>query len=190
MDFTPRPAPKDAPVPAPTAQELPAKKPKASSTNRSEIQNKVRLIKFSTLRAKFWREITPSFILPNVNLNELESQRRNRPADVANANAKMEAMESQEADACSGRWYDQSGRLLVAVFADHIFQVSSAQDLLSPNLTVRSMRELRQKKALLKTLHRRLKRIFSLTQFRAEQKRMSNEPRSKAKLFISVLVSW
>jgi hypothetical protein len=102
-------------------------------------------VKNSRSRAELWRKITPSFILPNANLEELEKQPSNRPADVAGAKKAMEAMESQEADACSGRWYDQSGRLMVAVFADHIslVPVSSAHDLLSPDLTDRSTRELR-----------------------------------------------
>jgi hypothetical protein len=88
--------------------------------------------------------MTPSFVLPDVNLERLEMQPRNRPEDVAQAKEKMKAMESRKADACSGRWYDQSGRVMVAVFADHIslVPVSSAHDFLSPDLTDRSATEL------------------------------------------------
>lgn len=95
-------------------------------------------------RAKTWLKITPSFVLPNVNLEQLEIQPRNRPEHVALAKETMKAMESQEADACSGRWYDQSGRLMVAVFANHIslVPVNTVHDLLSPDLTDTSATEL------------------------------------------------
>jgi hypothetical protein len=72
-----------------------------------------------------WLQVTPSFVLPNANLAGMEMQPKNRPEDVELAKKKMEEMEFQEVDACSGRWYDPSGRLMVAVFADHIVPVGS-----------------------------------------------------------------
>jgi hypothetical protein len=63
--------------------------------------------------------------MPDADLAKMETQPKNRPEDVARAKKKMEDMESQHADACSGRWYDPSGRLMVAVFADHIVPVGS-----------------------------------------------------------------
>jgi len=126
----PRPAPKNVPAPKPTAEDLPARKRKVISKQRSEIATRDRWVKNARNRAELWSKITPSFVLPNASLEELEKKPNNRPADVADSKKTMEAMESQEADACSGRWYDQSGRLMVAVFADHFHfvPVSSAHD--------------------------------------------------------------
>jgi hypothetical protein len=122
-------------------QVLPAKKRKA---RRSELQIRNRWVNDCQDRANTWLKLTPSFVLPNVKLEQLEMQPCNRPEDVALAKETMKAMESQEADTCSGRWYDQSGRLMVAVFTDHIslVPVSSAHDLLSPDLTDRRATEL------------------------------------------------
>ena len=123
-----RPAPKDAPVPTPTVSQLPAKE--EPSTRRSEGQNWTRWIETCRKRAHLWQRETPSFTMPDIDLAHFEQQPKNRKKDVKLAEMKMREMESQTADACSGRWYDKSGRLMVAVFADHILTVSLALQLL------------------------------------------------------------
>ena len=177
-------------MPTPTVQEFSTKKRKAASKQRSEFATRDRWVKNAQSRADLWFKITPSFILPNASLEELEKNPSNRPADVADSKMMMEAMESQEADACSGRWYDSSGRLMVAVFADHfhLLPVSSAHDLQSPDLTDRSKRELRLKPALLKTTRRpRKTRSCQCTQLRAERNWTSSKPKSEVVFLLSAL---
>ena len=99
--------------------ELPAKKLKAA-TRRSERQLRKRWFETSRRRAKQWLKVTPSFVVPDADLALMETQPKNRPEDVELAKETMKKMGSQPADACSGRWYDASGRLMVAVFADHL----------------------------------------------------------------------
>jgi hypothetical protein len=62
--------------------------------------------------------------MPDADLADMEKQPKNRPEDVELEIKNMDKMRLQTADACSGRWFDKSGRLMVAVFADHIVQVS------------------------------------------------------------------
>jgi hypothetical protein len=44
--------------------------------------------------------------------------------DVNKAEVIIEKMQDWPADACSGRWYDQNEKIILAVFADHIKSVS------------------------------------------------------------------
>jgi hypothetical protein len=118
------PAPRKAPVPKPNVSELPAKKLKANRTRRSERGMRERWAEASLHRAKQWLANVPSFTLANTNLADMEKQPKNRPKDIEIEMKKMDEMASQKADACSGRWFDQSGRLMVAVYADHIVPVS------------------------------------------------------------------
>ena len=63
--------------------------------------------------------------MPEIILSELENAPKNAKAAVKDAEMIMKDMALQIPDACSGRWYDKEGRLMVAVFADHIKSVSS-----------------------------------------------------------------
>jgi hypothetical protein len=62
--------------------------------------------------------------MPYADLADMEKQPKNRPQDIEIQMKKMDEMRLQTADACSGRWFDKSGRLMVAVFANHIVPVS------------------------------------------------------------------
>jgi hypothetical protein len=97
---------------------------KASATRRSERRILERWANASLYRAKQWLDNTPSFTMPYADLADMEKQPKNRPEDIEIQIKKMDKMRLQTADACSGRWFDKSGRLMVAVFADHIVPVS------------------------------------------------------------------
>jgi hypothetical protein len=53
-----------------------------------------------------------------VRLSELAKRPKNKHIDEAYK--KMEEMKDWPADACSGLWYDQDNKLLVAYIANHI----------------------------------------------------------------------
>jgi hypothetical protein len=61
--------------------------------------------------------------MPEIDLSVFEKAPKNAKKAVKNAEILMKNMASQIPDACSGRWYDKTGRLMVAVFADHIKSV-------------------------------------------------------------------
>lgn len=90
------------------------------SRKRSPGQTKERNKSTTDYRAKKWLTSTPSFDLPDIDLASLEKRPKNNKADRASAAKMVQVMNEWPADACSGRWYDKKGRLMVAVFADNI----------------------------------------------------------------------
>jgi hypothetical protein len=119
----PTPYPSRRPSPRPTLETLPAQ---AGIVNRkrSEAVTRERWVECCKRRAKLWSESTPDFVLPSVSLAALESWRKNSNKDIAKAERQIRSMQDWPADACSGRWWDKGGNLLVAVFADQIQAVS------------------------------------------------------------------
>jgi hypothetical protein len=76
-------------------------------------------------RALRWLLYTPSYVLPDVSLDDLHLRSTNSSADMDLANDIISHMREWPADACSGRWFDRDGKLMVAVFAEHIDTVST-----------------------------------------------------------------
>lgn len=65
-----------------------------------------------------WVKYAASFVLPDVDLDELAARPKQSKNEMAKALAIVAEMESWPSDACSGRWKDKNGKLMVAYFAD------------------------------------------------------------------------
>ena len=66
---------------------------------------------------------TPSFVLPGTSLATLSQRAKNTRLGIQKAGQVVATMETWPSDACSGHWYDEEGKLLIAAFADHIYEV-------------------------------------------------------------------
>jgi hypothetical protein len=115
-----RPKRDNAPVPAPTMSKLPLQTKKKKKAKRSAVtKNEWR--DSCAYRANLWFNSAPRYRLP-VRLSELAKRPKNKHVDEAYE--KMEEMEDWPADACSGLWYDEDDKLLVAYIAHDIVPVS------------------------------------------------------------------
>ena len=74
-------------------------------------------------RALAWEQCAPTFSLIDTSLDALSQRPRNAKKGIELAEQKMAEMSSWPSDACSGRWYDEDGKLLIAAFSDHILEV-------------------------------------------------------------------
>lgn len=114
-----RPERDGAPVPAPTMSKLPLQT-KKKNRKRSAAVTKNNWRDQCAHRANLWFSSMPRYRLP-VRLSELAKQPKNKHVDEAYE--KMEEMKDWPADACSGLWYDEDDKLLVAYIANHIVPV-------------------------------------------------------------------
>jgi ATP/maltotriose-dependent transcriptional regulator MalT len=73
--------------------------------------------------AQKWLEETPEFVLPKASLDQLAKRPKNTKAAIKQAEQKMGEMKAWPSDACSGKWYDSEGKLLLAGFAEHILPI-------------------------------------------------------------------
>jgi hypothetical protein len=121
-----RPAPDQAPVPAPSISVLPLQD-KATVASRRREKVRERWVNSCDRRAALWLRVVPHYKLLGVQLETLEKRGKNNKQDVEMASKKIRVMESWPADACSGFFFDENSKPLAAIFADHIFQVSPDQ---------------------------------------------------------------
>jgi hypothetical protein len=112
-----KPLPRHALVPEPTANQLPAWNSPISTIHSLAARWKS-WFRTSDHIASKWAAQAPTFHL-DVDFNELASAPKNTPAALKKAQDKIDGMKDWLADACSGRWVDRNGKLLVAYFADH-----------------------------------------------------------------------
>jgi hypothetical protein len=114
-----RPLPKSAPVMPPELPALPLNE-EIQSRHRSLQKAAERWENTCRRRAKAWSNKAPTYTLPNVCLETLAARGKNNQKDRDKAEEQMKKMEDWPTDACSGRWLDCNGKLLVAGFADQI----------------------------------------------------------------------
>lgn len=114
-----RPLPYHVPVQAPAITRLPTKSTSVTQ-RRSNHSHLSRFTRACKTRAQLWLATAPSFTLPTVDLNQLRSRPKNTKDHIEKAQNCMKEMRTWPADACSGRWYDKNGQLVVAGFAYHI----------------------------------------------------------------------
>jgi hypothetical protein len=128
-----KPLPRRALVPEPTTNKLPAWN-NPISTFRSLAARWKRWFRTSDHIASKWAAEVPTFRLADVDYDDLVKAGKNTPSALKKARDKMAEMQVWPADACSGRWVDRKGKLLLTYFADHIvsrtiyilFQVSES----------------------------------------------------------------
>jgi hypothetical protein len=96
----------------------------SSNAKRSPEAQHKRYIRSITSNTQKWDAQVPTFTL-DVDWETLANRPKNSAKEKAAGEKVMKEMADWPADACSGRWTDRNGRLLLAYFADHIEQVSS-----------------------------------------------------------------
>ena len=74
-------------------------------------------LSLSETLAQKWLHNIPIFKIKGVKLSDLKKRGRNINTDIEKANLKIEAMKCQPAYACSGRFLDEDGLTLAAVYA-------------------------------------------------------------------------
>jgi hypothetical protein len=111
--------PKFAPVMPPELSALPLNE-KIQSCHQSLQKSAEWWEKTCRCHAKAWSNKALTYTLPNVCLETLAARGKNNQEDRDKAEEQMKKMEDWPTDACSGRWLDCEGKLLVAGFADQI----------------------------------------------------------------------
>lgn len=105
-------------MPAPSAEALilsMLEKPGSRSVNSQEKA----INRSHVRRALLWNQSVPTFRV-NVGQADLAARPKNTPSELETARAKIYEMRDWPAIACSGKWIDRDGKLLLAVWADHI----------------------------------------------------------------------
>jgi len=105
-----------APVPAPVLDHL-TPIVNGNDSRRSEAKQVERTTRSSGFMATKWDAGATKYRVAGVKLTDLRNRPKNRPADIASAQKVIDGMKAQQADACSGAWYDEDYNLLIAVFA-------------------------------------------------------------------------
>jgi hypothetical protein len=118
------PIPRDAPVPTPSLSVLPSMVQTVKQRRSPEAEEQ-RWVETCHHRANLWLQKAPEFVLPNVNLEDLEKAPKNSTKEISKVEAKMKKMKAWPTDASSGRFYDDQGTLMLAVFADQILSVTT-----------------------------------------------------------------
>lgn len=105
-----------APVPKPDIEvfELYARK---GDRDRSERQKLAHFLKQAQRTARLWKENAPEFVIKGCLLSDLKARGKNTEVDVRLANKRIKSMKDLPGDACSGKFLDESGELLVAAFS-------------------------------------------------------------------------
>jgi hypothetical protein len=78
------------------------------------------VLKDAKRNAQLWEQGSPTFRVKGVRLEELKQRVKNNESTVLALNKIIEEMKRAPADACSGKWQDEEGNPLLAVFANRI----------------------------------------------------------------------
>ncbi|EDR13518.1 uncharacterized protein LACBIDRAFT_322506 [Laccaria bicolor S238N-H82] len=108
---------RQAPVPLPNIDELnPTVGRQRAENCSSESQEKV-AIASAERSANLWLKYAPTYTLSRITLTDLMERTKNCDKDVDKANTIISGMQDLEADACSAKFMDKTGKTLACVFS-------------------------------------------------------------------------
>lgn len=111
--------PKLPSVPAPRVKSLTPAAKRSEDDRRSKEAERRRWQTGLEQSVDNWSKYSPRFSL-QVDIEKLAARPKNTEAAKLDSQRVMEEMVDWKADACSGRWEDSRGKLVLAVFSTHI----------------------------------------------------------------------
>ncbi|EDR05450.1 uncharacterized protein LACBIDRAFT_329738 [Laccaria bicolor S238N-H82] len=106
-----------APVPLPNIDELNPAVGRRRAENRSSESQEKAVIASAERSANLWLKYAPTYTLSHVAFTELMERTKNCDEDVDQANTIISGMQDLEADACSAKFVDKTGKTLACVFS-------------------------------------------------------------------------
>lgn len=104
-------------MPLPNIDELNPAVGRRRAENRSSESQEKAVIASAERSANLWLKYAPTYTLSHVAFTELMERTKNCDEDVDQANTIISGMQDLEADACSAKFVDKTGKTLACVFS-------------------------------------------------------------------------
>lgn len=98
------------------------------AANRSAKKQELDFVLKARQRAESWNGHAPTFKIPNFYLSQVEGRVKNAVGDIAAVDAKVANMTDILADACSAKFVDEEGKMLVCVFANRLPELTEIDE--------------------------------------------------------------